>query len=202
MIAVSTDSEYSCVTCKRRLRLLGIAVAYEGRLKSDLFAVNGNREITCGKLTAANVDLNEIELVSCNLSLVVISNVTADTQASAYGFLPGAGVSDADFSQVTWNSCKTGAAHAGLHRGGATFIYKDKALGEVEVYKTDDKITFILSYSDIKQFICTEEGDNYGILVMGFDFKLGGIKFASMENTTYAIPTVNFVYEVASTTEG
>ena len=33
------------------------------------------------------------------------SNVTADTQASAYGFLPGAGVSDTDFSQVTWNSC-------------------------------------------------------------------------------------------------
>ena len=122
------------------------------------------------------------------------STITADTLASAYGFLPGAGVSDADFSQVTWNTCKTGATHAGLYRGGATFIYKDKALGEVEVAKTDDKITFILNYSDIKQFICTEEGDNYGILVMGFDFKAGGVKFASMENTSFDIPKVDFVY--------
>ena len=131
------------------------------------------------------------------------STITADTLASAYGFLPGAGVSDADFSEVTWNTCKTGAMHAGLYRGGATFIYKDKALGELDVVKTDDKITFILNYSDIKQFICTEEGDNYGILVMGFDFKAGGVKFASMENTTYDIPKVDFVYggDYSSTVE-
>ncbi len=128
--------------------------------------------------------------------------ITADILASAYGFLPGAGVSDADFSQVTWNTCKTGALHAGLYRGGATFIYKDTALGEVNVVKSGNTITFILDYTDVEQFICTEEGDYYGIAVLGFDFKVGGVKFASMENTTYAIPTVNFVYEVASTTEG
>ena len=122
------------------------------------------------------------------------STVTADTLASAYCFAPGAGVSDADFSQVTWNTCKTGATHAGLYRGTASYIYKDKALSEVDVIKTDSKITFILNYSDIKQFICTDEGDNYGILVMGFDFKLGGVKFASMENTSFDIPKVDFVY--------
>ena len=122
------------------------------------------------------------------------SSITADTLASVYGFLPGDGVSDADFSEVTWNTCKTGAKYEGLYRGGATFVYKDKALGEVEVVKTNEKITFILSYSNIKQFICTEEGDNYGILVMGFDFKVGSVKFASMENTTYDIPKVDFVY--------
>ena len=60
---------------------------------------------------------------------------------------------------------------------------------------------YILDYVDVEQFICMEEGDYYGIAVMGFDFNVGGIKFASMENTSYAIPTVNFVYEVSSVTE-
>ena len=121
------------------------------------------------------------------------SSITADTTASAYGFLPGAGVTDADFSKVTWNNCKVGKDYAGLHRGGATFVYKDQALGDIDVIKVDDKITFILSYADIKQFICTEEGDNYGILVMGFDFN-ASVKYVSMEGTAHDIPKVDFVY--------
>ena len=131
------------------------------------------------------------------------SAITADTTASAYGFLPGAGVTDADFSKVTWNNCKAGKDYAGLYRGDATFVYKDKALGDLDVIKTDDKITFILNYSDIKQFICTEEGDNYGILVMGFDFNASSIKYASMENTSLDIPKVDFVYggDYSSNTE-
>ena len=121
------------------------------------------------------------------------SSITADTTASAYGFLPGAGVTDADFSKVTWNNCKVGKDYAGLYRGDATFVYKDQALGDIDVIKVDDKITFILSYADIKQFICTEEGDNYGILVMGFDFN-ASVKYVSMEGTAHDIPKVDFVY--------
>ncbi len=129
-------------------------------------------------------------------------SITADLLASAYGFLPGEGVSNADFTTLTWNNCKQGKENEALYRGDATFIYKDTALGEVNVVKSGNTITFILDYTDVEQFICTEEGDYYGIAVMGFDFNSSGIKFASMENTSYAIPTVNFVYEVASTTEG
>ncbi len=131
------------------------------------------------------------------------STITADTTASVYGFAPGAGVSDADFTKLTWNNCKSGAEYAGLYRGGATFIYKDQALSTLDVVKTDSYITFIISYSDIKSLICTEEGDNYGILVMGFDFNASGIKYASMENTTLNIPKVDFVYggEYASSIE-
>ena len=119
--------------------------------------------------------------------------LTADTSASAYGFLPGNGVSNADFTTLTWNNCKSGAP---LYRGTATYVFKDKALGTVNVLKEGNKITYILDYSAIEQFICTDPGDNYGNMVMGFDFGVGGIKFASMENTDYSIPTVNFVYYV------
>lgn len=119
--------------------------------------------------------------------------LTADTSASAYGFLPGDGVSNADFTTLTWNNCKSGAP---LYRGTATYVFKDKALGTVNVVKEGNKITYILDYTAIEQFICTEPGDNYGNMVMGFDFGVAGIKFASMENTDYPIPTVNFVYYV------
>ena len=119
--------------------------------------------------------------------------LTADTSASAYGFLPGDGVSNADFTTLTWNNCKSGAP---LYRGTATYVFKDKALGTVNVIKEGNTITYILDYTAIEQFICTEPGDNYGNMVMGFDFGVGGIKFASMENTDYPIPTVNFVYYV------
>lgn len=119
--------------------------------------------------------------------------LTADTSASVYGFLPGDGVSNADFTTLTWNNCKSGAP---LYRGTATYVFKDKALGTVNVIKEGNTITYILDYTAIEQFICTEPGDNYGNMVMGFDFGVGGIKFASMENTDYHIPTVNFVYYI------
>ena len=74
--------------------------------------------------------------------------------------------------------------------------FKDKALGTVNVIKEGNKTTYILDYTAIEQCICTELGDNYGNKVMGFDFGVSGIKFASMENTDYSIPTANFVYYV------
>ena len=122
------------------------------------------------------------------------SSITAETTASVYGFLPGEGVTDADFSKLTWNSCKREGDYPGLYRGDATFVYKDKALADVNVRKTDTHITFILDYADVKQFICFDEGDNYGIAIMGFDFNASGIKYASIESTTHDIPRLDFVY--------
>ena len=121
-------------------------------------------------------------------------NLSVDTPTSAYGFLPGAGVSDADFTTLTWNNCKQGKENAALYRGDATFVYKDQALGDVSVTNIGNTITFTLNYSDVEQFICLEEGDYYGIAVLGFDFNIGGVKFASMENGSLEAPTVSFVY--------
>ena len=125
------------------------------------------------------------------------ANITSDSLANAYGFLPGSGVTDVDMSTLTWNSCKEGAANAAFYRGtsGATFIYKDKALDESWIVKTDTHITFILKYSDIEKFICMEEGDNYGVAFISFDFSnVSGVKLASTEATTYDVPKVDFVY--------
>lgn len=140
----------------------------------------------------ANKNIGKIEITFAFVDGA--ANITADTTASVYGFLPGEGVSDADLSKLTWNNCKRDAEYAKLYRGDAIFVYKDKALSEVDVRKSDTHITFILDYADVKQFICMEEGDNYGIAVMGLDFNASGVKYASMENTTYDIPKLDFVY--------
>ena len=125
------------------------------------------------------------------------SNITTGTLANAYGFLPGEGVTDVDMSTLTWNSCKEGAANAAFYRGtsGATFIYKDKAIDESWIVKTDTHITFILNYSDVEKFICMEEGDNYGIAFISFDFSSVNIKLASTESKSYDVPKVDFVYD-------
>ena len=196
----------------------GTRVEIEGNVVADTYIASGasadkNREDQTYLGTNKNASR---PLIMYNLSLVLseaaaeqyresakveftftiiegADSITSETLASAYGFLPGDGVSNADFTSLTWNNCKSGAP---LYRGTATYVFKDKALGTVSVIKEGNKITYVLDYSAIEQFICTEPGENYGILVMGFDFNVGGIKFASMENTDYPIPTVNFVYYI------
>ena len=63
-----------------------------------------------------------------------------------------------------------------------------------EIEKTSSSITYKIPYSSVAQFVNLEDGDTYGILVMGFDFNIGGVKYASMENTSLPIPRVDFVH--------
>ena len=123
------------------------------------------------------------------------SSITADTTASVYCFNPGAGVSDVDLSTVTWNTCSATGANKELYRGTANYIVKDTPLGTMDVRKTDTHITYIFDFSAIEQYICMEQGDYYGYIVMGFDYSnASGVKLASMDNTTFDIPKVDFVY--------
>lgn len=129
-------------------------------------------------------------------------NISADTTASVYCFTPGAGVSDADLSTLTWNSCSSSGTNKELYRGTANYLYKDALLGEVEVRKNDTHITYIFDYTALEQYVCTESGDYYGYLVMGFDFSnASAVKFASKENTSFDIPKVDFVYENVTSPE-
>ncbi len=170
--------------------------------QKDYIGANKNASRPIIKFNFSNILSNPAFEANKNIGKIEITfefvdgaaNITADTTASVYGFLPGAGVSDADLSKLTWNNCKAGAEYAKLYRGDATFVYKDKALSEVDVRKTDTHITFILDFADVKQFICMEEGDNYGIAVMGLDFNASNVKYASMENTSHDIPKLDFVY--------
>ena len=112
---------------------------------------------------------------------------------SAYGFLPGTGVTDVDFSQLTWNSVISNGTYSKLQRGSATFIQQNQPLNNGVITKTATHITFTLNYSDIEQFICKEAGANYGVAILGFDFNVGGVHFASTENTELDTPKVTFV---------
>ena len=125
------------------------------------------------------------------------------TKYNVYGFLPGEGVSDVDFTTVTWNTNKADGTYSKLYRKDTNencvfltqnTLYADLAI-EVSITEVDGKtyITYTLDYSAIEQLICTEAGDTYGYLVMGFDFNQT-IKFASMENTNYAAPVVKVTY--------
>ena len=123
------------------------------------------------------------------------SSITAETTASVYCFNSGAGVSDVDLSTVTWNTCSATGANKELYRGTANYIVKDTLLGSMDVRKTDTHITYIFDFSAIEQYICMEQGDYYGYIVMGFDYSnASGVKLASMDNTTFDIPKVDFVY--------
>lgn len=123
-------------------------------------------------------------------------NLVSDTKCNAYGFLPGKGVGDADFGVLTWNTCSSDGSHNQLYRNGATYLYKDGLLVDVDIEVTSKYITYTFSYSEIAQFVCTEAGDTYGYLVMGFDFSnASGVKFASMENSSFDAPAVSFVWD-------
>ena len=119
--------------------------------------------------------------------------LTDEITFSAYGFLPGTGVTDVDFSQLTWNSVISNGTYSKLQRGSATFIQQNQPLNNGVITKTATHITFTLNYSDIEQFICMEEGANYGVAILGFDFNVGGVHFASTENTELDTPKVTFV---------
>ena len=123
------------------------------------------------------------------------SSIVNDTTCNVYGFLPGNGVSDADFTTLTWNTCSESGANKELYRKNATFIMENKPFSNCnEIEKTSSSITYKIPYSSVAQFVNLEDGDTYGILVMGFDFNIGGVKYASMENTSLPIPRVDFVH--------
>ena len=122
---------------------------------------------------------------------------------SIYGFLPGEGVSDVDFATLTWNSCKDTGANSQFYRkdtnANLSIIILNQTKDVASAYYTLSEvdgvlyITYTLDYTAIEHLICTTAGDNYGDIVMGFDFNKT-IKFASMENETYAAPAVKVTY--------
>jgi hypothetical protein len=123
------------------------------------------------------------------------TSIQNDTTCNIYGFTPGAGVSDADFNTLTWNKCSASGANKELYRGTAKYIIKDKPFIECdEIEKTSTTITYKVPYSSIAQFVNLEDGDTYGMVVMGFDFNIGGVKYATMENESLPIPRVDFVH--------
>lgn len=124
-----------------------------------------------------------------------MNNITDDITCNAYGFLPKSGVGDASFETLTWNTCSSSGENSSLYRGNANFIFKDTRFADCSyISKTNTHIKYSFPFNEIEKFINLEKGDTYGYAVFGFDFNASGVNFASMENTDYDIPMVDFVY--------
>ena len=106
-------------------------------------------------------------------------------------FTPGAGVSDVAFSDIIWNnlSPSTGTAlYPNLKWDKATNLLDGVANSEhVEIDGSTVTITF--NYSQIADYV-----DANGNIVLTLRTSTTGVSIASMENTTYAIPEIKYVY--------
>ena len=107
-------------------------------------------------------------------------------------FTPGAGVSDVAFSDLIWNnvSPSTGTAlYPNLKWDKAHNLINTKANDE-HVTIDGNTVTLTFNYSDIADYV-----DANGNLIVTLRTSTTGVSIASMENTTYAIPAIKYVYE-------
>ena len=104
-------------------------------------------------------------------------------------FTPGTGVSDVAFSEIYWNNISSDSAkHPDLKWDQATNLLNGVANSEyVEINGSTVTITF--NYSQIADYV-----DANGNIVLTLRTSTTGVSIASMENTTYAIPAIKYVY--------
>ena len=99
------------------------------------------------------------------------------------------------FNALTWNSVSTSGTYGFLNTSNLTKVFEDNT---VEVSKNlanpDGYLQVKLTYDQVKDFICMDEGTNYGLAV----FQLRSNKkvvLASLESKDLAVPTLAYVYE-------
>ena len=106
-------------------------------------------------------------------------------------FNPGEGVSDVAFSNLIWNniSPNTGTPkYPNLKWDKAHNLIDTKANDE-HVTIDGSTVTLTFNYSDISDYV-----DANGNLIVTLRTSTTGVSIASMENTTYAIPAIKYVY--------
>ncbi len=140
------------------------------------FRVNIN-EILKNELFVANEDQAKVQL-----TLAITSGaVTDDTSFTLKAYTPAPGVTDVDFSKLTWNSVnnKDDAVgdYSGLHWSNGTVIVSGGAGHNVSADKNN--ITFMLDYSQIVDFV-----DENGNILLVFATNTDGLKVGSLENKT------------------
>ena len=108
------------------------------------------------------------------------------------GFTAGEGVTDVAFSEVTWANLKSGGIHNALNWGSATNILASEsaAISPDNISYYNGVLTFTFDFSEIENMIDSEGNAVFVFRTVG----TGGISIASMENKTYAAPSVSFVY--------
>ena len=122
-----------------------------------------------------------------------LSKGTLDNQTEfTFGiFTPGAGVSDVAFSDLIWNniSPKEGTPlYPGLKWDQAYNLIDTKANDE-HVIIDGSTVTLTFNYSEIDDYV-----DTNGNLIVTLRTSTTGASVASMENTSYAIPAIKYIY--------
>lgn len=114
---------------------------------------------------------------------IVEGAYTDEASFSFGGFIPGEGVSDVDFADITWNAVKETA----LGWSNATQPM-DQLVGSHYVSFTETTLTLTFTYGQIKDFI-----DENGIGIFTFRAKQSGVKISSMEGVS--APTVKAIVD-------
>ena len=117
-------------------------------------------------------------------------NITAATKFTLGGFTPAGGIGNVNFSEVYWNNLVSGGEHTALHWGSAKNLTSGEVMGDHISYY-NGKLTFSFDVSEIESLIDSDSG--YIVLVLRV-VGTSGVSVASMENSTYDVPTVSFVY--------
>ena len=113
-------------------------------------------------------------------------DLSDETTFTLKGFSPETANFGADFSELTFNSVKSGA-HSDIHWDNGTALVDAQTQGEVVSYDSINKlITITLDYSAIKSYIDPETGD----ALFAFATNTKKLKIASMENDAIAAPAV------------
>lgn len=117
-------------------------------------------------------------------------SLSGTTKFTLGGFTAGEGIGDVAFSEVYWNNLITSGNHNALHWSSATALTSGEVAGE-HIACYDGKVTFTFDVSEIEMMIDSESG--YAVFVLRV-VGTSGISIASMENTTYDIPEISFIY--------
>ena len=100
-------------------------------------------------------------------------------------------------NNVTWNTAQQSDKYiySSLQSNGLVSIFtEDTVKVSKNLAHPEGHLQVKLTYEQVKDFICMDAGDCYGQAVFQLRSN-SGIKIASLENTSYATPTVNYVYE-------
>lgn len=119
------------------------------------------------------------------------ADLITDTTKFAFRVFPvDDTIKNINFSNINWNNQASSGSYPALGWGNTTQLVSSETIGDKVAYE-NGIITITVDFSAIESCIDTATGDAL------FVFAIPGtksIKIASMENTTYAIPAVKFVY--------
>ena len=128
--------------------------------------------------------INNLDNAKVQFTFTVVEEAYTDETAYSFGgFIPGPGVSDVDFSVITWNSVRPGGDYTDLDWANAVYMI-DQAVGSHHVSYADGVLTLTFTYDQIKDFI-----DEDGNAIFTLRAKQSKVKISSMEGV--AAPTVS-----------